>query len=911
MADPDAAKLGYTRQYKDENGKTGYYNSSKIGKSAWAGGAPQKPVYSSPAQSNEDPVVVKYNPKWSQSSSSAQKQKHIEMQVKIDGKPMADHDKDGIPNIIDKHDFHKRSITVSRKRNLTLNASGILHDLEGTRARLSTAFDRAKTEQQKPPSTGFGSSIGDYQSIDMGNGLRVWYKFDRGAPGDSEQRFRFHHIEYGGTNYNSKDEINSVYDASYNSLVKRFMNDKNTSFKNPNYDPKLDLNHDGVSGHPLDYKMMARKKLKKLEKKGDGHAGDDTETVITPDAGSPSGPVSSSGSGNNNQSSPSSSSNKGKPDKNSADKTNKGSDMATKKSDNQLKVVGNGNGDSIKVMFEKAFGTEASGSMQKTLENMRASGSADFKEIGKPGQYGYTIAVKTKNGWSTDSQTVKNSLGKFLPASENSQEDAINQFKFVGTTSGGTEKNLSGRFGRAFASGDVQKGNDKLIQSFNAYKEKNPGKIKVVGELGKPGAYFMVKVNGTWTSDSDKVAKELSTFVQQDSAKTPKKFAGFSEQQKNYLTGANGQAVLDNFKKAYGGDAQKATENLKIAINAYEKKNPGNDIRVFGKIGQPGFYIEVKTKNGWVNGTQSILNKLDKYMPNPPAAQQTNNPALGSGTESAFAPGATGPNQSAIPNASASPAQPPAGSDGVTTEQDQTATLPGATSTPDTTEPETGLNFGLEAGSPEEQQYNDRLDQWVAKRQAEQDAFKASKAKGTTGSVTIGKAAQKSQAMMAFDLDGNNKISKAEKAMMANGDQNNNGVVGEYGLNKFVAQADTNKSGLVSQAEVKAYNVLDTNNNNKISKAEAKAFNSLDANNDGGITKKEAKEAVKDLRAQVDLSKKEQKELDLAKEYLAKSGNKGGGAEAVNEQVAALVNAQPKHNKNDDTGPKGATKKKK
>ena len=594
-----------------------------------------------------------------------------------------------------------------------------------------------------------------------------------------------------------------------------------------------------------------------------------------------------------------------------------------KKGVDELKITGNGNGDNIQTMFNKTFGAEAGTAMQKTIENMKAAGSADFKEIGKPGQYGYTIAVKTKDGWSTDPKLVKDKLVQFVPSSSDSQQDAFNKLKLLGATSGGTEKNLSGRFGRAFDGGDVAQGNTKLVQSFTAYKEKYPGKIKVVGELGKPGAYIMVKVNGQWTSNSDTVAKELSTLVKTDTTKSSNKSAGLTKVQKDYLGGANGMSVLENYKRAYGGDSAKATDNLKIAIKAYEKSNPGNDIRVFGKVGQPGFYIEVKTKNSWVNGTNTVLNKLDKYMPKVEPIAPTQPLPAGS-PNSAFAPGATGPNQSGSPaqppttaestdsNQSDPSSQAPAGSDStVGTDPEQTGSLPGSVSAGQDSQENQGPNIGMPAGSPQLENFDNKLDQWALKRQAEMDAYAASKPAGQVADVNIGEAARKSQdLMMAFDLDGDRQISARERSLMANGDQNNNGIVGEYGLNKFVAQADTNKSGLVSNAEVKAYNVLDTNNNNKISGAEVKAFKSLDANNDGGITKKEAKAAVKDLRAQVDLSKKEQKELDLAKEYLAKSGNKGGGAEAVNEQVAALVNAQPKHNK-DDTGPKGATKKKK
>jgi hypothetical protein len=575
-----------------------------------------------------------------------------------------------------------------------------------------------------------------------------------------------------------------------------------------------------------------------------------------------------------------------------------------KKGVDELKITGNGNGDNIQTMFNKTFGAEAGTAMQKTIENMKAAGSADFKEIGKPGQYGYTIAVKTKDGWSTDPKLVKDKLVQFVPSSSDSQQDAFNKLKLLGATSGGTEKNLSGRFGRAFDGGDVAQGNTKLVQSFTAYKEKYPGKIKVVGELGKPGAYIMVKVNGQWTSNSDIVAKELSILVKTDTTKSSNKSAGLTKVQKDYLGGANGMSVLENYKRAYGGDSAKATDNLKIAIKAYEKSNPGNDIRVFGKVGQPGFYIEVKTQNGWVNGTQTVLNKLDRYMPKTsPIATAPS--ASGGVTESAFAPGATGPNQSAPSDSSTGSLPSEQANSQNPTTNSENPTDPGVVGLGETVGPE----IGLEAGSQEFNQFDDRLRQWAGDRQQEKDSFNPNSSKN--GAVDLGKAARKSEAMMAFDLDGSGDISAAEKALMANGDQNNNGIVGEYGLKKFVAQADTNNSGLVSQAEVKAYNVVDTNNNNKLSAREIKAYGNVDANNDGDITKKEAKAMVKDLRAQVDLSKQEKKDLDLAKQYLAKSNGKSGGADNVDAQVAALVNSQPKHDKKGDTGPKGATKKNK
>lgn len=571
-----------------------------------------------------------------------------------------------------------------------------------------------------------------------------------------------------------------------------------------------------------------------------------------------------------------------------------------KKGVDELKITGNGNGDNIQTMFNKTFGAEAGTAMQKTIENMKAAGSADFKEIGKPGQYGYTIAVKTKDGWSTDPKLVKDKLVQFVPSSSDSQQDAFNKLKLLGATSGGTEKNLSGRFGRAFDGGDTQKGNQSLMAAYNALKAKNPGKVRFVGTPGQVGSYIQVKVNGEWTSNSDEVAKQLSAYAKPEQSKGS---ANLSKQQKDLLAGANGNAVLNSFINKYGS-VELAQKNLKIAMNSFEKANPGNDIRYFGNIGQPGFYIEVKTKDGWVNGTNRILNKLEDHMPKVAATPPVNSPSNASTPESAFAPGATGPNQSA------SPAQPATSSTSSPEESAETASpsQPVASSNVEPSE-EQGLQIGFEAGSPEFQQSENSLNEWAANRTQETESFKPSKEK--PASVDLGQAARKSEAMMAFDLDGSGDISAAEKALMANGDQNNNGIVGEYGLKKFVAQADTNNSGLVSQAEVKAYNVVDTNNNNKLSAREIKAYGNVDANNDGDITKKEAKAMVKDLRAQVDLSKQEKKDLDLAKQYLAKSNGKSGGADNVDAQVAALVNSQPKHDKKGDTGPKGATKKNK
>ncbi|MCA9350725.1 hypothetical protein H6794_03900 [Candidatus Nomurabacteria bacterium] len=574
-------------------------------------------------------------------------------------------------------------------------------------------------------------------------------------------------------------------------------------------------------------------------------------------------------------------------------KSNKGS----KKGSGELKIHGNGNGDNLVRIFEKVYKTDAKQTLSKSIESMKATG--DLKEIGKPGQYGYTVAVKTKDGsWSTDPEVVKNKLAGHAPT-----ENPIDSLKAVAlkqVSPGGLESTMSNRFGRAFHEGDASQGNSSFMSAFERYKKDNPGKIRLVGQAGEPGTYVQVKVGQDWVSDSTVVAKNLAKYASVKDQSKNKATSQLTKQQKDLLMGANGQAVLNSFANKYGS-SEVAQSNLHQAIKAYEQSSPGNDIRVFGKIGQPGFYIEVKTKDGWVNSTNRVLGKLDKFMPTLSSTTAPQSPA-GSNTESAFAPGATGPNQSggSVPSAG-----------DLATDNDPSASLPsGALPSDGQTELESGLQIGVEAGSAEEQQYSDNLNNFLDARQAEQDSFKQNKP-AKVREVSVGEAARKSEAIMAFDLDGNGKISKAERALAANGDQNNNGIVGEKGLKNFVAQADTNNSGLVSQAEVKAYNVLDTNNDNKLGAKEMKAYKRVDANGDGDITKKEAKAMVKDLRAQVDLSKQEKKDLDLAKEYLAKSGNKGGGAQGVDEQVAALVNAQPKHDKPKDNDGPGKKKKNK
>ena len=164
--------------------------------------------------------------------------------------------------------------------------------------------------------------------------------------------------------------------------------------------------------------------------------------------------------------------------------------------------------------------------------------------------------------------------------------------------------------------------------------------------------------------------------------------------------------------------------------------------------------------------------------------------------------------------------------------------------------------------------------------------------------VDISVAAQRSQSIMAADLNNDGIVTKKEDSVLNAADRNDSGVVSKKELNKFVAIADVNSDNTVTRTEAKAFKTVDSNDDHKISKIELKAFKSI-AGKDGEISRKEAKQA---LKAQID-SKQDQREHDLAVEYLRRTSKQSGGSQEVGNQAAALVNAQPKHKDKDNDGP--------
>jgi hypothetical protein len=601
--------------------------------------------------------------------------------------------------------------------------------------------------------------------------------------------------------------------------------------ENKKYNQGLDPNNDGTSGTAADYRILAKRKLKQQEGKTGGTDGSEGgEDASIPGNGDPSNRPGRSRS-NDNRRNGSGESDRNRDDSNNSSRNQTGGNT----------LIKDPNGNNLLARFTKVYGEEGKAKLREALDAFKAAGGT-VDENYQIGQYGYNVRIKVDGKWIAGTDEVKEKLVAHASASaaasstysDPTSAQAITRLNLLGAQGGGTEKGLSRRFALAYGGGDTARGNQVLTAAIAAYKQSNPNKIDVQGTLGQPGAYVRVMHNGEWTSNSDIVAQTLASSVNLAASGDPvtKPFKEQTNAQQAFLGGANGNSVLSRFNLAFNATG---TDALEQAIDRYEKLNPGNDIKVHGKPGEQGFWIEVKTKDGgWSSDTDAVLKRLS--------------------TDSRSA-GATATNQNGADGANGSP-----------------------------------------ASSPQRSSNESRPDR----------AKKSEESKGAGGGdVSISEAAQKSQALMAADLNKDGTVTKKEDTVLNAADRNNNGVVSAKEVEKFVAVADADASGTVERTEAKAYKMVDSNDNGKISKKELKAYDSI-AGKDGEISKKEAKQA---LKAQID-NKQDQREHDLAKEYLAKTSEKSGGSQVVGDQAAALVNAQTsKPNKPDNDGP-GKKKKK-
>ena len=816
MADPDAVKLGYLRQQQVKVGKTTktVYSNKKQGGGTYAPSSTQAPEAYQAYQAS------------SQAYQASRKARQAGRQLKkAKQNPQGDVDGDGVPNNIDNNNLVKDNLTPE-SRTINKETKAQAERREGLNARIQAALTAAQASTPLPPTwldpLSNNTTLPKAKVVDGPGGTKLVYALEKNNKGQSSWVF-------------SKVEVDG---KSYTEQVR---NPKRID--NPNYNKKLDVDNDGVSGTRKDYTLLSKQKARE-DRETEGPV-DDTTTGTTVTGGTTTTP---------GDSSPSSSPNRNRSAenrRNASDGRNSSRNNENNNNNNNNHQTGGNtlmkdpNGNNLLARFTKVYGEEGKAKLREALDAFKAAGG-DFNENYQIGQYGYNVTLKLDGKEVTDPDVIKEKLVAHASASsamssqyaDPASAQALTRLQLFGVTGGGTEKGLTRRFALAYGGGDTTKGNQILTAAIAAYEKAKPNNIQVHGTPGQPGAYVQVMHNGEWTSNSDIVSKKLASYVGGEDGQT-KPFKELSKAQQAFLGGANGSAVLNRYNLAFNATGTEAFQN---AVDRYEKLNPGNDIKVHGKPGEQGFWVEVKTKDGWSSDTDAVLKRLSK----------DSRPA------------------------------------GVSTAGENTPGTPGASQVP--------ANSNGQPGTETVRQRPDRQG-----RPSGQD-----RSSGAGGhDVSISEAAQKSQVLMAADLNADGTVSKKEQTVLNAADRNKDGVVGVKEAEKFVAVADVDKSGTVERTEAKAYKMVDSNDNGKISKKELKAFKSI-AGKDGEISRKEAKQA---LKAQID-SKQDQREHDLAVEYLKKTSNKTGGSQDVSEQAAALVNAQQnKPKKQDNDGP-GKKKKK-
>jgi hypothetical protein len=579
------------------------------------------------------------------------------------------------------------------------------------------------------------------------------------------------------------------------------------------------------------------------------------------------------------------------------------------------------NGDNLLARFAKVYGEKAPDELRKaiTAYNTANAGTSQIKETYQIGQYGYSVQIVDKNGAVITAETdeIKNKLRRYISASDamneqyandkNPARSALENTKLAlnNTEAGGNIRGMTRRIAFAYTEGDTTKAADLITSAAT----KHPNKIRI-NNPGQAGSYIQVKLeNGDWTSDADTVAKVLASNVKVNGEK-PIAYNQQSRQQQAVISGANGIAVMNRLNLAMNTTG---TDRLQTALDQLEKSKKGDQVRVHGTLGQPGFWVEVKVGDKWVNGTNAVLNKLKPFAgsraetppPTPPTA--TPPPAASSagttdGTDTTDSANTT--NDGADSGSSGSDG---AGSGDSSSSSDSTDSTSSSdnTSTTDDTTGGAGTD-GTNSDSTDTTTQTDTKAKGAVAGELKNSDVSGSTSGASAKEVDISAAAQKSQAILAADLNKDGVVTSKEDTVLNAADRNQDGTVGTKELNSFVATADVNKDGTVARTESKAFKTIDSNDDHDLSKKELKAFESV-AGKDGEISRKEAKEA---LKAQID-NKQDQREHDLAAEYLKRTSKQSGGSQDVGDQAAALVNAQqnkPKKQDNDGPGKKKKNK---
>lgn len=561
------------------------------------------------------------------------------------------------------------------------------------------------------------------------------------------------------------------------------------------------------------------------------------------------------------------------------------------------------NGNNLMARFAKVFGTEAQTKLDEAIKAYNQSGAGTITEQ-NPGQYGHTYILKdAKGNVITNTDDIKSRLIAYTSASAANTTQYANdpnsatmaatmtRLQLVGSQGGGNLSGITRRLASAYTGGDQAKATDLITQAIL----KNPNKIEIKNP-GQPGSYIQVRqADGSYTSNSDAVAKFLASNVQVNGAK-PVAYNQQTHQQQAVLSGANGMAVMNRLNFAMNTTG---TERLQQAINEYNKKN-GADIKINGTLGQPGFYLSVKTANGPISGTNAILNKLKPYTGTRVPGAQVAPPPAAPAAPPVGDPGSAQPPSSDGSGGTDGSGAGDGSSDGSTDGGSAGAdgSGGGGTGGADGSQQGTDGTNGQNQGQKPDNKPKGSVDNGPKQND-----------KATADILSLSAAAQKSQALIGVELKqpSGQVAKKVDQKLYAAADHSQNNIISKNEAARYASVANTDGKAGVSRAEAKDYNkalnVVDLNNDGKSGKKEAKALlNALDTNNDGNLGKKERANAKQTLKAQID--SKDKKEADYAQTYLAKAGKKSGGTSQQElGQAAALVNAQVAKPKKNDDGP--------
>ncbi|HPD98628.1 MAG TPA: hypothetical protein PKV52_00005, partial [Candidatus Saccharibacteria bacterium] len=387
MADPDAVKLGYLRQQQVKVGKTTktVYSNKKQGGGTYAPSSTQAPEAYQAYQAS------------SQAYQASRKARQAGRQLKkAKQNPQGDVDGDGVPNNIDNNNLVKDNLTPE-SRTINKETKAQAERREGLNARIQAALTAAQASTPLPPTwldpLSNNTTLPKAKVVDGPGGTKLVYALEKNNKGQSSWVF-------------SKVEVDG---KSYTEQVR---NPKRID--NPNYNKKLDVDNDGVSGTRKDYTLLSKQKARE-DRETEGPV-DDTTTGTTVTGGTTTTP---------GDSSPSSSPNRNRSAenrRNASDGRNSSRNNENNNNNNNNHQTGGNtlmkdpNGNNLLARFTKVYGEEGKAKLREALDAFKAAGG-DFNENYQIGQYGYNVTLKLDGKEVTDPDVIKEKLVAHASAS--------------------------------------------------------------------------------------------------------------------------------------------------------------------------------------------------------------------------------------------------------------------------------------------------------------------------------------------------------------------------------------------------------------------------------------------------------------------------------------------------------------